>query len=206
LAKQTKKELEQPQEQEKVRATAAAARGVSQAELSGEIAAVETLYQHITGSPSPPPEPEASAPIPVERDPAEFVREQLDRLYEALAGWPAAGAMPAAVWSPRLSAWETDEELVVLLDLPGVPRDQIELSIEGTSLLVEGQRLTSLEGGKSGRLRISERPLGRFTRRILLPPAAAAAEPLAQLRDGVLEIRLAKAEPSRAGRREIRVA
>ena len=169
------------------------------ARLDQVIASIEQFYQAVTGTNPPPLGEKAYATIPVERDPGEFVSEQLERLLATLQQ-PAASA--AAAWTPPVSVWESEREMVVCLDLAGVKRDEVDLAVEGNALIVRGRRPASNDGLS---LRLSERPLGPFERRVLLPRRVNPAEPDAQLRDGVLEIRMTKLAPEAAGRREVRV-
>jgi HSP20 family protein len=151
------------------------------------IAGMERLYTALTGKTPPAPGEQPYAPIPVELDAAEFVGEQVERLRRALEG-PVAAPAQTAGWSPPVSVWEKDEELVLAVDLAGVRREDLRLAVEGRLLTVRGQRPAAFDGH---RLRLSERPLGAFARTFVLPPTVES-EPKAQLRDGVLEIRLAK--------------
>ncbi len=151
------------------------------------IAGVERLYESLTGSP-PPPAEAASSPLPVEKDAAEFVSERLDRLLEAL-GQPAgqAGEVP---WSPPISVWEDGGGGFTLnLEVPGVSRRDLQLFDDGESLTVTG-RLKAANDGM--RLRMTERPIGPFQRKIVLPRGAAGGELSARLHDGVLEIHIPK--------------
>jgi len=182
------------------------------------IASVERLYQTLTGSPLPPAADEPYAPIPVEKDAAELVTERLDRLIDALgqppgqldAGGDHLGALPgypggtaAAAWSPPITVWENAEGLLVFLEVPGVNRQDLQLSDEGDSLTLKGRRSAEVDGL---RLRMTERPLGPFKRRIILPRGAGGGDLSARLHDGVLEIRIPKPKASASGHRTIPIA
>jgi len=175
------------------------------------IAGVERLYQALTGSPPPPATEEPYSPIPVEKDAAEFVSERLDRLLDALGRPPGeqAGAGPASAhaaqpaevtWSPPLTVWENGEGLLVYLEVPGVPRQDLQLADDGDSLTVAGKRPAQNDGM---RLRMTERPLGPFRRRIILPRGTGGGDVSARLHDGVLEIRIPKPQAGAAGPRTI---
>jgi len=169
-------------------------------EIAPLIASVERVYQTLTGGPPPPLAEEAYAPIPVERDPGEYVSQHFEQLIEALQQ-PAPSRHTS--WSPPLTAWENERELVLHVDLPGVKRQDLELSLDADVLSVRAKRPTEPDGA---RMRWNERPLGFFERRVVLPSRVDGSEPSARLEDGVLEVRLAKPEHARKpGRREIRV-
>jgi HSP20 family protein len=148
------------------------------------ITQMERLYRTITGKNAP--HGEGAYAIPAEKDPGRHVEEQLDRLMNVMAR-TGVGPVPSA-WTPSLSVWEAEKELVFCLDLPGVTRDAVTVQIEGNLLTVSGERpMPSYDGA---RLRWSERPLGAFRRVVQLPPVARNAAPTAQVRDGLLEIRI----------------
>jgi HSP20 family molecular chaperone IbpA len=186
------------QEQTTARASGERASGEA-VEIDPLIASVERVYQALTGSP-PPPMEEAYAPIPVERDPGEYVSQHFETLVEALQQPSAPRVAP---WSPALTVWESEREMVLHVDLAGVRRQDVEVSLDGTVLSVRGKRAGDHDGA---RLRLNERPLGAFERRVVLPPRVDRSEPTARLEDGVLEVRLPKLErESSPARREIRV-
>src|SRR5579859_2870172 len=116
------------------------------------IGRMENLYRTVTGQ-SPPAEG-AHAPIPVERDPSQFVEEQLDRLLALLS--PLERQAASAAWSPPLSVWESETEFLICIDLPGVARKDVEVSVQGDALTVRGSRPVAYV--KDYQLRASERP------------------------------------------------
>jgi HSP20 family protein len=149
---------------------------------------MERLYRAVTGRDVPAAEA-AYAPIPAEKDPAQHVEERLNQLLRILGGErPGTGAAPS--WTPPISAWETDSELVLSVDLPGVKREQVEVTIQGNLLTVSGQR--SSPAGNGARLRLSESAVGAFRRAVLLSGVVRGAEPRAEMKDGILEIRIPK--------------
>jgi HSP20 family protein len=165
------------------------------------IGSMERLYTALTGKTPPAPGEQAYAPIPVERDAAEFVGEQIERLRSALDERQSAPRGFGVEWSPAVSVWEEDQELVLCLDLAGVRREDLRLAVQGNQLTVRGQRAAAFDGH---RLRLNERPLGPFARTFVLPPTVQG-EPKAQLREGVLEIRLVKGRDAAAERKEVPV-
>ena len=168
------------------------AAGPETAGIDHAIQGVESLYRAVTGK-EPPPSIEPHAPFPVEKDPAAVVEEQLERLLTLLE--ERTGTTPVPPWSPLLTVFDSDDEITVLVDLPGVERKDIELVLEANILTLRGRRAAPPAIGQ--RSRLVERPTGPFARRVVLAPDLRLAEPKAQLRDGVLEIRLTKETPSR---------
>jgi HSP20 family protein len=147
---------------------------------------IEELYRKVTGTPVPAGDA-LYAPIPAERDPAEHVEEQLNRLLGILQGW-ASPASPT--WAPPVSIFESETEILVEADLPGVGRDQVAVTLQGNALVITGSRPISREGATQ--LRQNERALGPFRRVLTMMPGLRAGEPVAQMKDGVLEIRIQK--------------
>jgi HSP20 family protein len=104
-------------------------------------------------------------------------------------GWQEMMAHREHQWCPPVDVFERDDALVLMVDLPGVLKEDIELRMEANVLTLAGQR-RRLEDRQGVRL---ERPMGRFQRsfRIGLPVTTEGAK--ATFREGVLEIVLHKA-------------
>lgn len=151
------------------------------------IGRIEDLYQKMTGTAVPAGDA-VYAPIPVERDPAEHVEEQLNRLLGMLDQWATPYAVSPA-WIPRISVSESESEIVIEADLPGVGRDHVTVMMQGNALVLSGSRPAPHENGMQHWQ--NERPLGPF-RRVVTIPAMRTGEPAAQMKDGVLEIRIQK--------------
>ena len=74
----------------------------------------------------------------------------------------------APTWEPPVDLYETGNELWILVALPGVTTDQLEVVIDGATLVVRGERPLLLGARGAAILRL-EIPYGRFQRRIALP-------------------------------------
>jgi HSP20 family protein len=120
-----------------------------------------------------------------------------ERLREATEqALPPASAAPLrqpAGFEPAVDVWESDGEIIVEAELPGVSEGDIDLRLDGDTLVLSG-RLPETHDSRAAHLRI-ERPRGRFHRVVHLP-GDVSREPQATLRGGVLEVRLTKAGPS----------
>ncbi|HUU55342.1 MAG TPA: Hsp20/alpha crystallin family protein [Armatimonadota bacterium] len=126
------------------------------------------------------------------------LRRGLDRFSEGL--WPGREASEGeAVWAPPVDVYEEDGGLVLVVDLPGVRREGIDLRIDDASVTLEGERGRT-ESSSGVRL---ERPVGRFRRafRIGIPVDPSGAR--ATYREGVLRITIPRAAPG--GRARVRV-
>ncbi len=163
------------------------------------IGQVEKLYRALTGSPTPASDA-PYAPIPAEKDPVQHVEEQMSRLLELLGQAPP-GPATAAAWMPPMTVWESDREILVCLDLPGLKREQVEVVVQGETITVSGVRAA----GEGQTLRSSECALGPFRRALLIPAAMRGAEPTAHMKDGVLEIHVQKPAPEAVAPRPLPV-
>jgi HSP20 family molecular chaperone IbpA len=99
-----------------------------------------------------------------------------------------AHAEPA--WAPPVDIAEDDDECVVVVAMPGVPADRVEVTLAPGVLRVRGSRPHPFTGGRHRVTRL-ELPYGAFERRIALPFAVRALS--SELAHGVLVVRLAKA-------------
>ena len=98
---------------------------------------------------------------------------------------------------PLADVQETDEALVVTMDMPGVEKQDIDISVVEDELRVSGQRKSEAELNEQDYHR-RERTYTRFERRVLLPASIKSEEARATLNNGVLEITLPKVSvPSR---------
>ncbi|HUZ12900.1 MAG TPA: Hsp20/alpha crystallin family protein [Caulobacteraceae bacterium] len=92
---------------------------------------------------------------------------------------------------PPADLKETKDAYLLSLELPGLARDDVDISLQGDMLNVCGQKIEENEDASSA-YRVSERRFGRFERSFPLPPDADRGRIEAQFRDGVLKISLAK--------------
>lgn len=128
------------------------------------------------------------------------------------AGWPRsfAGRWPAwpeprlpwADRSPRVDVADGDKEVVVKAELPGVDRNDIELTLTESSLRINAKLCSEQEIKEDDYVR-REISRGEFTRTVPLPATVQAEKAQASFKDGMLTIRLQKAETSR--RRTIKI-
>ena len=108
-------------------------------------------------------------------------------------------------WSPAADISESDDTWTVDIDLPGVPRDKVKVTVAEGNLTVEAERArkTAEEGDVAYR---AERFHGTFRRRFSLPDTVDAEKVSAEHKDGVLRIRLPKAEIAKPKEIEVAVA
>jgi HSP20 family molecular chaperone IbpA len=99
-----------------------------------------------------------------------------------------------ATWEPPIDVFEDEREIVVIVAMPGVAAERVQVAHEAGALVVRGTRPLPFEGAR-GRLRQLEIPYGAFERRIDLPPGSfEVGRP--ELAQGCLVLRLRKSPPS----------
>lgn len=104
--------------------------------------------------------------------------------------------IPAGNWSPAVDVFEAESEWVFLIELPGVRQEDLRLHLDGDELTLAGERpYAEPEGAKAQRV---ERTYGSFQRAFRLPGGTNPERLKATLKDGVLTLRLPKAEAGRA--------
>jgi HSP20 family protein len=96
-------------------------------------------------------------------------------------------------WVPVADVWETEQEVVYALDLPGIPEDKISVELDDSTLTVtaERERKQQVEDGRYYRF---ERRFGTFSRAIALPQGVTEEHVRAVYENGVLELHVAKPE------------
>jgi len=123
------------------------------------------------------------------------VQKRMNQLFEsALARSDFEDQEGLGLWTPVCDAYETAEELVVCLELPGLVREQIDVRLDGDELIVEGSREMGREHDGEQFHRV-ERSYGKFSRRLRLPSTVDRSTVSATYRNGVLRVAL----PTRGG-------
>jgi HSP20 family protein len=102
-----------------------------------------------------------------------------------LAGFPALAREVA--WLPDMDVFDRDGKTVVRVDLPGMKREDIQVTVEGDLLTVHGHRAEEKEV-KEEHYYCAERATGEFTRTITLPEGVASDAIEATYQDGTLEV------------------
>lgn len=109
------------------------------------------------------------------------------------------------VWAPRIEIAQREDKLLVRADLPGIPQDQIRISAEGNSLVIEGER--ALPSEQQEDVVCSECAHGRFRRVVALPQDADPDKAEARYENGILEVSVPVPATKARGRRiEIQAA
>ncbi len=130
------------------------------------------------------------------------LQEEINRLFEFPSNH-GHGSEIFNTWAPALDLFETKEHLVVKAELPGMKKEDIEISLQDGTLTVSGERKgesKTVEGDTSR----SERFFGRFQRSLALPRKVESGKVKATYKDGILTVTLPKAEEAKPRQIEIK--
>ena len=129
------------------------------------------------------------------------LQREMNRLYEELgAGWDAFAA-PGPL--PSMDVAETKAGLEITVELPGLAREDVTVSVDDDLLTVTGEKKSEYES-KDRNYRLTERSYGRFSRSLYLPRGVDGAKMKATMKDGVLKI-VAPRRPDAAGAKTIEI-
>jgi len=112
---------------------------------------------------------------------------------------PFASSETFGAWAPAVDIFEKDEDLVLRAEVPGVERSDIQVSVEDNRLLIQGERKREEDVNEENAYRL-ERSVGAFVRSFVLPKTVDATKIQANYSNGVLEVRLPKAEVAKTRR------
>lgn len=134
------------------------------------------------------------------------LKHDFDRFFDThLPGQFGNGEEQRALWYPRLDLRETDSAFIVEADLPGMTIDDITVQVEGTTLMIAGERKAE-QRQEDGNFSRFERSFGKFQRALTLPAAVRVDDVEATYTDGVLRVTVPKAEEARTKRIAIKGA
>jgi HSP20 family protein len=137
--------------------------------------------------------------MPIERwDPFREVvslRDNFNRLFDEALMRPGAAFLANVRDLPALNMYEKDDMIFVEVHLPGIKREEVEVTLNGPVLTIKGERKAEEEVKEENYMR-REVHYGSFMRRITLPDTAELDNAEAEFADGVLKISFPKrAEP-----------
>ena len=132
------------------------------------------------------------------------LHDEIDRLFEAPLTELARTSQLLSGSAPALDIREDKENVVVTVELPGMKKEDIDVSLHDGFLTISGER-KSEEKLENAEVYRSERFFGRFQRTVALPAAVAAAQIKAQYKDGVLTVTLPKAEEAKPKQIDVQV-
>ncbi|MDH3375049.1 MAG: Hsp20/alpha crystallin family protein [Gammaproteobacteria bacterium] len=135
---------------------------------------------------------------------ANLVHCDLDRFATRHVRYNGGDAR-VADWVPAVDIVEEKDRFVLRADVPGVDRDDIDVSMDGGVLIVSGERRAESRD-VAGSVQRFERASGRFLRRFALPETAAADGITARSANGILEVVIPKLPEVQARRINVEAA
>lgn len=128
-------------------------------------------------------------------------RAEMDRMFDRFLGgdWPFTRAGGLGNWLPTVDVTETDREVTVRAEVPGLDPDDLDISVIGQVLTISGEKKESSEK-KGEDYYHSERRFGSFRRSVSLPASVDSEKVSAKHKNGVVTIVLPKVESERPKR------
>jgi HSP20 family protein len=130
------------------------------------------------------------------------LRDDLDRWFERFVGerWDAPASIEPA-WTPAVDVHETDTDVVVTAEVPGLDRDDLDITVTTAGLTIRGEKREEREDRRKD-YRVVECRYGAFVRSVPLPPALDVERAEARVKRGVLTVKIPKGA-ARGGARHI---
>jgi len=132
------------------------------------------------------------------------LQDEIDRWFDSPLGELARSSRVLSGWTPALDLHEDKDQFVATIELPGMEKNDIDISLHDGSLSISGERKSEQKVEKAEVYR-AERFVGRFQRTVALPAPVAADKVKAQYKDGVLTITLPKTEEAKPKRIDVQV-
>ncbi len=139
--------------------------------------------------------------------PVHRLREEMDRLFQDFTGemptWNPTGWFGAPAY-PALNVWEDQDALYAEAEMPGMSMDDVEVFVVGNELTIKGERRPVQEENVAYHRR--ERATGVFSRTVNLPMQIDADKVEGTFKDGVLTVRMPKAEAAKPRKIKVQTA
>jgi HSP20 family protein len=137
-------------------------------------------------------------------EPFNTLQTQINRLFDDFfdgSRWPA---QRGAVFAPQLDVKETDKEIQVCAELPGIEAKDLDVNVTEDALTISGEKLSERSSDEKGRY-WTERTYGSFERSIPLPTEVDGQKAKSEFKNGVLRITLPKSEGAKPRAHKINV-
>ena len=132
-------------------------------------------------------------------------RDEIDRLFESPLAELTRTSQLLSGWTPAVDLFEDKDNFILRAELPGMKKDDIELSLHDGSLSISGERKAE-DKYQDAEVYRAERFFGRFQRIITVPVPVSADKIKAQFKDGILTVTLPKTEEAKPKHIEVKVA
>ena len=138
-------------------------------------------------------------------EPLSTLSEEINRLFDSPFGEFTRHMKLFNGWTPALDVYEDKDNLIVKAELPGMKREEIDLSFHDGTLTISGERKyeEKNEGAQTYR---AERFFGKFRRALTLPKPVQSDKAKATYKDGILTVTLPKTEEAKPKQIEVNVS
>jgi HSP20 family protein len=125
------------------------------------------------------------------------LRESMERLFDDFFTRRPGRTLAPTVWEPAVELFETEDDVVFRAEMPGIDPKSVDVTVSEDTLAVKGEaRAEHEQKGRSYYRR--ELRYGAFERTVALPVSVQADQAKATFKNGILEIRMPKAERAKA--------
>lgn len=141
-------------------------------------------------------------------DPFTALRQQIDELFEDWTGGAKGLPTLRGSFSPRVDVSETDKEIRIAAELPGMVEKDIEITIDGRQITLKGEKKAESEEKKDEKGRVYhrvERSYGLFQRTMTMPFDLDPAKIAAVFEKGVLSVTIAKPAEAQKQARKVEI-
>lgn len=135
-------------------------------------------------------------PLLTSMDPIDDLLWGVGGLRREMDWWLTTGYPRYAAEFPAVNVWSNENEAVITAELPGMDAKDVNISVIGHAVTLEGERKPD-EPGKNEAYQLQERGFGRFSRTIRLPYEVEADKVSASYKRGILEVKLPRHKATR---------
>ena len=131
------------------------------------------------------------------------LQHRMNRIFDDFLGEPF-DLFGQGSYMPQMNVSEDEKEIMVTAELPGVEEKDLDVSISKDALTIKGEKKTEIEDKNKDYYRV-ERSYGSFSRTLPMPEGIDEAKAQAELKKGVLKIRIPKSAQAAPQRKKIEV-
>jgi len=132
------------------------------------------------------------------------LQREMNRMFDGFFRGTQDEDSAYSLWTPVVDIAEHDDDYIVKVELPGVNKDEVKITLESNILTIRGEKKQEKETKKENLHRV-ERSYGSFQRSFTLPTTVKSDKIDASYKDGILTIALPKAEEAKPKQIEVKV-
>jgi HSP20 family protein len=132
------------------------------------------------------------------------IQREINKMFDGVFRSTGDEDYSFSSWAPAVDIAEHDDEYLVKVELPGVNKDEVKLTLENNILTIRGEKKQEKETKKENYHRV-ERSYGSFQRSFTLPAAVKSDKIDASYKDGILSVSLPKTEEAKPKQIEVKV-